>query len=81
MNRKNLTILAVCALVLLSCGKGKDKDDEAAGAENAAATPVQVAAVTTGSIDRVVEADAVDAARATISATVSDAMDGRSSLH
>jgi multidrug efflux pump subunit AcrA (membrane-fusion protein) len=59
MNRKNLTILAVCALVLLSCGKGKDKDDEAAGAENAAATPVQVAAVTTGSIDRVVEADAV----------------------
>jgi len=59
MNVKNLTILAVCALVLLSCGKGKHKDDEAAGAENAAATPVQVAAVTTGSIDRVVEADAV----------------------
>ena len=61
MNEKKLgcIVLAASVLALLSCGKGKDKDEEAAGAEEAAATPVQVAAVTTGSIDRVVEADAV----------------------
>ena len=61
MNEKKLgcIVLAASVLALLSCGKGKDKDEEAAGAEEAAATPVQVAAVTTGSIDRMVEADAV----------------------
>ena len=49
-------LLTLCTLALLSCGKAKT--DEAADTENAA-TPVQVATATTGSIDRVVEADAV----------------------
>lgn len=49
--------VAACLFSLLSCGKAKT--EEAPDAEAAAATPVQVAAVTTGSIDRVVEADAV----------------------
>ena len=49
--------LGACALFLLSCRKAKT--EESAGSEEAAATPVQAAAATTGSIDRVVEADAV----------------------
>jgi len=49
--------LAACLLMLGACGK-KDKDDEAGG-EKEAATPVQVAKAEKGSIDRVVEADAV----------------------
>src|SRR5580700_8997912 len=48
-------LLILCTLALLSCAK---KAEEAADTENAA-TPVQVAAAATGSIDRVVEADAV----------------------
>src|SRR5215472_15034318 len=49
--------LTACLLMLGACGK-KDKDDEAGG-EKEAATPVQVAKAEKGSIDRVVEADAV----------------------
>jgi len=50
-------LLAVAACLLLySCGK---KEEAPAAAEREAATPVQVAKVTTGSIDRVIEADAV----------------------
>ena len=47
-------VLAVC-LWLISCGNSKDEGS----AEAEAATPVQVASVTSGSIDRVIEADAV----------------------
>jgi HlyD family secretion protein len=46
--------LAAC-LLLFSCGKAKEE----APAEGEAATPVQVATAATGSIDRLVEADAV----------------------
>jgi multidrug efflux pump subunit AcrA (membrane-fusion protein) len=53
----NRTLALAACLLLFSCGKGKEK--EAPAAEGEAATPVQVAAVTTGSIDRIVEADAV----------------------
>ena len=50
-------LLAVAACLLLySCGK---REEAPAAAEGEAATPVQVAKVTTGSIDRVIEADAV----------------------
>jgi HlyD family secretion protein len=51
-------VLGACTLALISCGKKAD-DEDAAAKEGTPATPVQVAKVTTGSIDRVVEADAV----------------------
>jgi HlyD family secretion protein len=56
LSRRAAALLFAVSL-LFSCGK-KDKDDESK-AEGEAATPVQVAAATVGSIDRVIEADAV----------------------
>lgn len=53
--RRRCLVLGACVLALLSCGK---KEEEKAD-EATAATPVQVASATIGSIDRVVEADAV----------------------
>ena len=53
----NTRLFALAAgLLLFSCGKAKD---DPAAVEGEAATPVQVAPVTTGSIDRLLEADAV----------------------
>jgi multidrug efflux pump subunit AcrA (membrane-fusion protein) len=50
-------LVIACALLLASCGK-KAAEGEG-GEEAAAATPVQVAPVTTGSIQRIVQADAL----------------------
>jgi multidrug efflux pump subunit AcrA (membrane-fusion protein) len=59
-SREAMALTLIASLVLISCGKSKGKAEEPAGGEeHEAATPVQVAPVTAGSIDRIVEADAV----------------------
>lgn len=57
MNTNKTILLAVCAAVLFSCGKKAEEGE--GGSEAAVATPVQVAPVTTGSIERLVEGEAV----------------------